>query len=294
MMELGVTAVMLPELDFDEQISLLQKLKVKYYQYRPRIIPESERGKPFGNPWGNHKFDLTPQRFVKEGAQLTRKLRDAGLEPWGTVSACGTANPDDELKLHLDGAAAAGVKSLRFTAPPQPGGDKVFDYEDYLKRSEDRIGEIIAKHSAPRGLRLIIETHCGSMATSPGVAYNLCKPHSPKHIGVIFDIANFAYEGELRPTLAVSVLRDYIDCCHVGGSRRAEAGVDEFGCRKLKSSFCPLEQSDLHIPSWIKALHEAKISPPLIIEDFESGMSGSARLGRSAQLLHRILQSLPA
>ena len=37
-MELGVTGVMLPELDFDEQIALCRSLGITRYQYRPRVI----------------------------------------------------------------------------------------------------------------------------------------------------------------------------------------------------------------------------------------------------------------
>ena len=81
-MELGVTAVMLPELDFDEQIALCRAEGVKYYQYRPRVIRPEQRDKPY-HSHGRHKFDLTPDRLLTEGAALTARLRSAGLNPGG-------------------------------------------------------------------------------------------------------------------------------------------------------------------------------------------------------------------
>jgi len=170
-MELGVTAVMLPELDFGEQVALCAELGVRYYQYRPRVIPESQRDAPWGN-WGNHKFDLTPERLLAEGGELTKRLRDAGLEPWGTVPSCNADSSDDELKLHFEGAATAEAKAVRVAPPPYP--NEPFDYQELLDRVIARYGEIIERLAAPLGIKVLIETHCRCLATSPGLALNLC------------------------------------------------------------------------------------------------------------------------
>ena len=288
-MELGVTAVMLPELDFDEQVALCAELGVRYYQYRPRVIPESQRDAPWGN-WGNHKFDLTPDRLLAEGAEMTRRLRDAGLEPWGTVPSCNADSPDDDLKLHFDGAAAAEAKAVRVAPPSYP--DEPFDYPELLDRVVARYGEIIERLAAPLGIKVLIETHCRCLATSPGLALNLCKPFPSERIGTIFDMANFSREGEVNPVLAVSVLRDYIDCVHIGGGRRVIGGVDALGCKVPGHQMCSLAEGDLHAPTWLKALAASGLEPPLIIEDFTPKVPGADRLRRSADFLHRALAAL--
>jgi len=288
-MDMGVTAVMLPELEFEDQIALCRELGIRYYQYRPRVIPPEQRDKPWGN-WGNHKFDLTPGRLVKEGAALTKRLRDAGMEPWGTVPSLGVEMPDDEIKLHLEGATVADAKCVRCGPPSYPR--EPFDYEELLERTVDRYAHVIEELSAPMGIKLIIETHCGLMVTSPGLAWNVVRHFPPRHIGVIFDMANFGREGEVSPVLAVSVLRDYIDCCHIGGMRRVIRDVDPLGCKVLAGQMCRMEESDLHLPSWVKAIHDAGIDPPLIIEDFTPNMTGADRLRQSAAALKRMLASL--
>ena len=106
---------------------------------------------------------------------------------------------------------------------------------------------------------------------------------------MIFDMPNFAQEGEIVPHLAGSVLRDYIDCLHVGGTRRVISTVDRLGCKVPEGQFCSLEESDLHVPTWLKAVADAGLAPPLIIEDFTPNMTGAARLERSALTLKRIL-----
>ena len=288
-MELGVTAVMLPELDFDEQIALCQELGIRYYQYRPRVIPPDQRDKPYSN-WGNHKFDLTPERLVREGRHFTRRLRDCGIEPWGTLPALTVEAPDDQIKLHLEGAAEAEAKCVRCgppNYPPQP-----FDYGEYLERVLDRYAYVVEKLSGPMGIKLILETHCGTAVCAPGLAWNIVRHFSPERVGVIFDLPNFAREGAVSPVLAVSVLRHHIDCCHVGGSRRVIRDVDHLGCKVVASQMCRMEESDLHIPSWLAALRDARLSPPLIIEDFTPNMTGADRLRQSAAALERFLAGL--
>jgi len=288
-MDMGVTAVMLPDLDFDEQIALCQELGIKYYQYRPRVIAPDQRDKPYSN-WGNHKFDLTPDRLVKEGAALTRRLRDAGLEPWGTVPSLSVNMRDDEIKLHLDGAAAAEASCVRCGPPPYPS--QPFDYPGLLGRVVERYAHVLQAVSIPMGIKLILETHCGTMITSPALAWNVVRHFSPEHIGVIFDIANFGREGEVNPVLAVSVLRDYIDCVHIGGNRRIITDVDALGCKRLAGQMCRMEEGDLYLPAWVKAIHDAGIGPPLIIEDFTPNMAGADRLRQSAAALKRIMAAL--
>lgn len=288
-MELGVTAVMLPELDFVDQIELCVELGIRYYQYRPRLIPEDSRDKPY-DPWGRHEFDLTPARLKSEGAALTGRLRDAGLEPWGTVPQISVDSADDEIKLHLEGAAVAEAKCVRCSPLNYP--DEPFDYGELLDRNIESFGRIIEKLSSPMNLKLLIETHCRSLATSPALAWNICRHFSPERIGVIFDLPNFAKEGEVTPRLAVSILKDYIDCLHVGGTRRIIKSVDSLGCKLTEHQFCSLDESDLHTPTWLACLRDAGLDPPLVIEDFTPAVTGSDRLRRTAPALKTMLNAL--
>lgn len=285
-MDLGVTAVMLPELDFNEQIELCRSLGVKYYQYRPRVIPEPKRGEPY-HSHGNHKFDLTPDRLHSEGRALTAMLREAGMEPWGTVPGLNTDATDEQVRHAVEAAAAADAKCVRCNPAGYPQG--VFDYASFLDRIVQRYTYLTERISWPMGIKLIIETHANSLATGPGLAYEIVRHFSPQRVGVIFDLPNFAREGGVNPGLAVSVLRDYIDCVHTGASRRVDAAErDEHGCRIIDSAFCAPQDGDLHLPTWLKTLAEANVDAPLIIEDYDATTTGDERLKRNA----RFIQSL--
>lgn len=287
-MPLGVTAVMLPELDFDEQLALCRRLGVTHYSLRPRVIGEKDRDKPFSN-WGNHKFDLTPERLVRSGAEIRRRIVDAGLVPFGTVPNASTASSDDELKMHFEGAAAAGAGRVR--VGPEGYPKTPFDYAELLKKVVDRYGQIVAM-AKPYGLKLVIETHAWSLAASPALAWNLVRHFSPAEMGTMFDLPNFAREGNQVPVLGVAILRDYIDQLHVGGSRRVAGSYDALGFVQVKDQFCPLSESDMHLPSWLAALRDAGVAAPLILEDYTETMPGALRLEDSVRQVRRVLEAL--
>lgn len=287
---LGVTAVMLPEIDFDEQLKLCQQLKLTHYSWRPRVIPEAQRDQD-PSPWGRHHFDLTPQRLVKEGGQLRRRLESAGMISFGSLPAANTDHDDDSLQLHFEGAAAVGAGRVR-VAPESYPSEGPFDYETTLNHLIDRYRHIVDL-ARPFKLKIVIETHSVSLATSPSLALNLCRPFSPDEMGVIFDVNNYMIEGGLRPNLAVAVIGRYIDHSHIGGARLADSDTrDRFGFRQRGYEMCPLPEADQNIPSWISALHEAGIHAPLIIENFSPHTTGPIRLGESVDQLQPVIDSL--
>lgn len=286
-MPLGVTAVMLPELDFAEQLALCRELGVTHYSLRPRIIGADQRDKPFSN-WGNHKFDLTPTRLVREARAIRRQMDDAGITPFGTVPSASVSASESELKEHFEGAAAVGAGRVRVAPLAIPQGP--FDYEALLDQTVQGYGRAI-ELAKPFGQKLVIETHAWSLATSPALAWNICRHFDPTEIGVIFDLPNFALEGYVQPRLAVAVLRKYIDHLHIGGAAKMSNGYDGIGYRQTVNRMTPLDQSDLHIPSWLAALREAGVQAPLIIEDYTEQVPGALRLRLSVAALRRALEA---
>ncbi|MEX0776806.1 MAG: TIM barrel protein [Phycisphaeraceae bacterium] len=287
-MPVGVQAVMLPELDFPEQLSLMRELGLTHYALRPRVIAADQRDKPYSN-WGNHKFDLTPQRLVDEAAALRRQLDAAGIVPFGTVPSASIADADDVLTLHLRGAAEVGAGRVRINPPPYPRG--YFDYPATLDQTLKRYEQVITL-ARPFGQKIVIETHCRSLAASPALAWNIVRHFDPQDLGVIFDLPNFAREGQLQPGLAVSILARHTDHLHVGGGQRVSAGYDAHGCRTIADQFCPLSESDLNFPTWLKTLREAGVAVPLMIEEFTPGVPAALRLRQTAAMIQRVLAEI--
>lgn len=287
---LGVTAVMLPDLDFSEQVSLCRELGVTHYVFRPRHIPDAARDQPWSSH-GNHKFDLTPQRLLQEGPKFKAELEAAGMLPFCTVPA-GTADDDDDIfKHHFEGAAAAGCTRMRVTPPAYPG--QVFDYPQYLGRTIDRYQKLCGL-AEPYGIKLVIEMHGNTAAVSPGLAYNIVQSFDPARLGVILDLPNFAREGFVAPHLAVSVVRPWLDHAHVGGLRRTAGTYDELGFRRSGFQMCPVTESDLDVPAWLRTMAvatEAGETCPLVIEDYTADMTGALKLRLNVEAVKRVLES---
>ncbi|MEM6550517.1 MAG: TIM barrel protein [Planctomycetota bacterium] len=273
-LRLGVTAVMLPELSFEEQVELCVELGVGFYVYRPRVVEEGQRGKGYSN-WGEHRFDLTPERLVKEGAGLAERLRDAGIEPYCTVPR-GTEERDvARFRLDCEGAAAGGCSRVRVMPMGYPAG--VFDYAAYLEEARGWLAEQVEIASG-FGLKVTIEMHAGTSACSAGLALRLVEGMDPERIGLIVDLPNAVKEGSMRPGLGVSALGAYVDHAHVGGCRVTAGETDEVGFRRAGYEFCGLEASDLEVQGWLDAAAEAQPEAVCVVEDYTAGLSGADRL----------------
>ncbi|MFA9478634.1 sugar phosphate isomerase/epimerase family protein [Phycisphaerales bacterium AB-hyl4] len=290
-MPLGVTAVMLPELDFDEQVALCKQLNITHYVYRPRVVPDNQKNDAYTN-WGNHKFDLTPDKLVEQGAELRKKLQAAGLQGYCTVARLNADETDDMLTVHLRGAAAGGCQSIRIGPPAYPS-DKLFDFPAYL---EQAIGHYrrCCDLAEPYGLKVVIEMHAGNSAASPGLARHIVESFDPSELGVILDLPNFVREGFVQPTLTVSVLGKWVDHVHLGGNRQVAGEYDELGFRKPGTQMCPLTETGLYVPAWIDAIAQLEREVPLIIEDYTPALPGALRLRNTADAITRLLDSKSA
>jgi len=108
------------------------------------------------------------------------------------------------------------------------------------------------------GLKVIMETHCGLLVCSLALAWNVCCHFNPVELGVVFDIPNFAIEGAIRVHVAVAVLSKYIDHVHIGGAQRSASEANGQGYLEADHQWTALTEGDLHIPTWVAALHNRR------------------------------------
>ena len=279
---------MLPELDLPEQLSLCKSLGVTHYVYRPRVIPDDRRAEPYSN-WGNHRFDLTPKRLQAEGADISKRLAANDLVSFCTLPDIDTSTSDDELEMHMRGAANAGCQRIRIS--PVDYSNAVFDYSAKLDEYVLRYKKLI-ELGYWRGLKIVIEIHVGNAACGVGLTHAIVRDFDPKTLGVILDLPNLSQQGFIDPVLAVSVLAPWIDHCHVGAARRIDDGKDANGFRQTQFEFCPLAEGDLHLPTWLKALSQLKRTIPLVIENFTPNVSAAERLKSSADTIRSAVANL--
>lgn len=193
--------------------------------------------------------------------------------------------PDEVISLHVRGVVAASAGRLILSPPELP--DTPFNYSELLRNMRARYREIIETITRPAGVKILIETHRGGLVCSPSLAMNLVDGFNPADTGLIVDLANFALEGAVAPTLAVAIMRDYVDCVHVGGARRVPAGVDGRGRRLWAEQFCEMGESSLDVSAWLNALFDAGLHVPLIVEDYRPNLTGEQKLREGVEFIRR-------
>lgn len=274
---LGVTGVMLPELDFGQQLELCHRLGLTHYTLRPRVVAPARRNEPYSF-WGNHRYDLTPRALLEQATGIRQQITTLGLTPFGTVPAAVSDLDDATLDLHLSGAAMCGAGRVRINPRPYPHQDPTFDYPARLQQALDDYGRIAAA-AARHGVKVVIETHAGTLVSGCALVWNIVRHFDPRQVGVILDLINFAREGDNVPALAVAMLSRHIDHIHVGGSMRIDAGRDERGFVRWRHAFCPLQQTQTDLRAWWTALRAAgREDAPWIIEDYTPDRDSHARL----------------
>ncbi|MEM7576360.1 MAG: hypothetical protein AAF328_02695 [Planctomycetota bacterium] len=289
---LGVTAVMLPELDFAMQLELCRTLGVTHYVLRPRVIAEVQRDRPFSN-WGNHAFDLTPQRLFDEGEGIATQMEQAGLIPFGTVPSLNLESSDEDIDLACRGALRVGSSRVRLSPATVPG-DVLYDWPKKLDRLRGRFRDALAIADAAASaypeagpIKFTSEVHTGQPTPTAGLTRQVLESFDPERVGAIFDLPNLAREGLTSPAVSISALGPYIDHCHVGGARRTPNEPDAKGFTGSRTTFTSLRDSDLHIPTWLRLIAEHADTLgreiPLVCEDYTPGMAGADRLRRTVQ-----------
>ncbi len=67
---------------------------------------------------------------------------------------------------------------------------------------------------------------------------------------------------------------------------------DELGFRQPAHEMCSLLDGGSHVPTWVRAMHEAGVHTPLVIENFSGHADNGQLLTESAQQLQAVMKTL--
>ncbi|MBN1673121.1 MAG: sugar phosphate isomerase/epimerase [Kiritimatiellae bacterium] len=166
-----------------------------------------------GIEWGLPPVDEAGAA-IKEMAKLTL---DAGLDVAGYING-GKLWKEDEMQRWTDIVSSVGGQSLRVSHPwiscnYDEALHQRHSFGDIFKLARDGIPGLVELSKA-RGIRFVLEMHGGALTSSSMAAVRLFEGVDPKHIGVIYDPANGALEGGLRPRSDVEILGKYLAYVH--------------------------------------------------------------------------------
>ena len=294
-MPLSATTVMIPELDLRETVELLARLGFHGVEWRTRRIPDSKRNEPFSF-WGNHKNDLTPERFLKEAHAIRKLCDDQNLR---IVALAPQARADqlDEVKLLADaaaecsfcgptGSAAVSGQSVMVRIGAPSGYDGSVPYPALYQQAVDAYGKALEITRARR-VKILMEIHGGTIMVSASLAQRILANFDPKEIGAIYDPQNMVMDGFETPQMGMELLGPYLAHAHIGARRPLASVPDAQGDVKWTWEGCPLGAGLLNMAALFKAFRAVGYRGYYSLEDFRPGPA-EPKLRESLEYLKRI------
>ncbi len=138
------------------------------------------------------------------------------------------------------------------------------------------------------GVRFVLETHDGTLATGPSAALRLLDGLDPARVGVIYDIANTVREGSEPLDTALGLLGPYLAQVQVKDVWHRTGGT---GWDGTATGFAPLGQGTLRWPTIIGILDAAGYHGWLSIENFTGLDVGPSRIALDASWLRDMMEA---
>jgi len=146
----------------------------------------------------------------------------------------------------------------------------------------------LARIADGEGVRFVLETHDGTLATSPSAALRLLDGLDPRHVGVIYDIANTVREGSEPLESAIGLLGEFLVHVQVKDVWHRSGGTSWDG---TATGFAPLGQGTLRWPMIIGQLDAAGYHGWLSIENFTGLDLGPSRIAQDASWLRDMMEA---
>ncbi|MFA6930957.1 MAG: sugar phosphate isomerase/epimerase family protein [Lentisphaeria bacterium] len=285
-MKYSVTTVSLPEMDMLEQAQFLSRLGYDGIEFRVRRNPEEAKAKENPSAWGCHCNDLSPDNLASRATEIRNVLADHQLTLAGLASYV-KCTELEEFKRILDGAVAVAAPLMRVSAAAPFSR---LDTDNYAAI----YGETIAGYarclefSRGSGVKLVLETHGGTIHTSASLAYRILNHFSPRDVGVIFDPNNMVSDGYETTGVVIPMLGDYIGHCHVAGHRPVPGEPDNNGTIAWKWECCSMAEGLYHFPEMLRWLKNIRYQGFITVEDFRTDVSSELKYRESIEYLKKI------
>jgi sugar phosphate isomerase/epimerase len=146
----------------------------------------------------------------------------------------------------------------------------------------------LARIADGEGVRFVLETHDGTLATGPSSAMRLLDGLDPRHVGVIYDIANTVREGSEPLEVALELLGPYLAHVQVKDVWHRSGGGSWDG---MSTGFAPLGQGTLRWPTIIGRLAAAGYTGWLSIENFTGLDIGPSRIAQDVAWLRDTMEA---
>lgn len=268
-MKLSIFTVSVPEYDPIQTLQVLSEIGYDGVEWRTIADPGAE----VAGFWRGNRCSMSAQQIIQRADELKAAAAKYKME-MPTLAAYIDCNDLAAVELHMQAAAAIGAKGLRVGAggyDPEKGG-----YRELVKQRRAEYAKV-AKLAEKYGVRAMTEIHPGTLTPSTHHCLQILDGLDPKHVGLIWDVANEVNEGLEVYRMALEIAGPYLGEVHVKNTRWDVKGQD--GKQLVwQGSSCPVWEGVVHWSKVIAELRRVGYDGWLAFEDFSTVMPLKQRI----------------
>jgi sugar phosphate isomerase/epimerase len=275
-MRFGVATVCLPDLDVAACIESVAAAGLAGIEWRVAPRPDPLDAVP-AHPYLAAGHRATIPLETEAAAAAGQATRAAGLEVIGLSPYVETGD-SAMLRLSCEMAVAAGTKQIRLQAPRTARTGK-----PYHVLFDETVAFFVEVERAARaaGIRALLEIHHNTICPSASLAHRVVSRFDPVHIGVIYDLGNFVFEGYEAHEIALDLLDGYLGHVHLKNAAHFRAPGGGW-----KPGWTPLEDGEVNIPQVLALLAARGYDGWVSLEDMSLDRTPAQTLRHNAAQLH--------
>ena len=179
-----------------------------------------------GVEWRIHQEGHVRLKELEKKAEYIKKITEShNLKIVSLITYLPVQNIESIEKV-FQAAQRMDCSRVRLWPPPYDGKSDYHRLCDGGLRQMDKVDKLAQEYD----IRVLFETHPGTIIPSPSLAYRWVSKFSPERIGVIFDPGNMVTEGMENWGLGLEILGDYLAYVHCKNT----AWVGEKEGRKMR------------------------------------------------------------
>lgn len=274
-MRFSVATISLPTLDIGESITEIAAAGFAGVEWRVEPPPGGIRDAKPAHPFlVGHRSTLPLD--VAAAEDVAEQTRAAGLEVVGLAPYIDIGDTAT-LRLACDMATAASAGQIRLQAPRISRMHK--PYSVLYEETVEFFGDIEAT-AKETGVRALLEIHHNTICSSAALAHRVVAQFDPAHIGVIYDVGNFVFEGYEAHEIALDLLGDHLGHVHLKNAAHFRSPGGGW-----RPGWTPLDDGEVDVPHVLELLREHGYLGWVSVEDMSLDRPPRATLRHNAAQL---------
>lgn len=296
-MKYAVYSVSTPEYTIEETAALAKQMGYDGIEWRIDTLERAawlpaEGEVPFAlRYWGENKSTLDINNILEDAKRAKKVCDEYGLAIVNLATGIPHTQPERLIPV-LEAAQAIGCGTVRaYSVGYNADSGRSFDdLSAELRKALLDIEPMLVKY----GVRLLLETHHGTLIATASAARRVMEGLDPAHFGIIFDPGNMVYEGYEDYYKGFDLLGPYLAHVHVKNARIDHTGTDEFGGAVWKVDWAGLRTGVVSMKKLAEALVKIGYDGTLSMEDFSNETDTVSKLTDNIRYLRPIVEAAQA